>query len=103
MALLVFFAGAAGTRIVAANFGSSADGLGRFGLRRAGLILQILLLTRLAALDLARDLGQMLWLARTRSGARHSCMRTRRTNGTGRLGARLLGLRLLILLNLDVE
>src|SRR5882762_5974904 len=39
VAFFVFFAGAAGTWIVAADFRTGAHGLGRFGLRGAGLIL----------------------------------------------------------------
>jgi hypothetical protein len=57
VAFFVFFAGAAGTGIVAAYFGAGADGLGRFGLRGAGLILQIFLLALLASLDLSGDFG----------------------------------------------
>src|SRR5260370_15620275 len=64
----VFFAGAAGTGIVAADFGASTHGLRRFGLRGAGLILQIFLLALLAALDLPGDFREPLRL--TGCGAR---------------------------------
>ena len=60
VAFFVFFAGAAGTRVVAAYFGAGTDGLGGFGLRGAGLILQIFLLALLFALELAGDFGQAL-------------------------------------------
>src|SRR5579863_9875666 len=52
VALLVFFAGAAGARIVAPDFRAGANRLGGFGLRGAGLKLEILLLAALALLDL---------------------------------------------------
>jgi hypothetical protein len=73
VAFFVFFAAAAGTGIVAADFGCGADGLGRFGLRCAGLILQILLLALLFAIELARDIRQALrrGFLRTRSRAGH--------------------------------
>ena len=60
VAFFVFFAGAAGAGIVAADFGGGADGLGRFGLGGAGLILQVLLLALLFAIELARNVGQAL-------------------------------------------
>src|SRR5277367_3469074 len=69
VAFFVFFSGATRTRIVTPNFRADFDGLRRFRLRRARLILQILLLALLAALDLARDGGQMLLLAGARGGA----------------------------------
>src|ERR1700738_1180467 len=53
VAFFVFFAGAAGTLVVAADVCARADWLGRFGLRGAGLILQILLLALLFSLELA--------------------------------------------------
>src|SRR5258708_38438870 len=56
----VFFAGAAGAWVVAADFCAGTDWLGRFGLRGAGLILQIFLLALLLALELARGLGETL-------------------------------------------
>src|SRR3954463_1793664 len=49
----IFFAAAAGAGIVASDFGAGANGLGSFGLRRARLILELLLLALLAALDFA--------------------------------------------------
>ena len=61
MAFFVFFTGAAGAWVVATDFRASSYGLGRFGLRGAGLILQIFLLALLLALELARYLGQALW------------------------------------------
>src|SRR4051812_2100408 len=99
MTFLVFFTGAAGAWIVAADFSARAHGLGRFGLSWAGLILQIFLLTRLAALDLPRDFGKMLRLAGARGGTRggsvstHWMLRTRRL----RPGLRLWLLALLYL------
>jgi len=71
VAFFVFFAGAAGTLIVAADFCAGANWLRRFGLRGAGLILQIFLLALLLALELARDLGETLGsrFARTSGGA----------------------------------
>jgi len=60
MAFFVFLAGATGTRIVAANFCGGADGLGRFSLRRTGLILQIALLPGLLAFKFAGYGRQML-------------------------------------------
>src|SRR5271168_4429864 len=52
VALLIFFAAAAGARIVAAHFGSGADRLRLLGcLRGAGLQLHFLLLAALAAFD----------------------------------------------------
>ena len=65
MAFFVFFAGAAGARVVAAYFCAGAYGLGRFGLRGAGLILQIFLLALLLALELASHFGKALRLAVT--------------------------------------
>src|SRR5262249_24980670 len=58
VAFLVFFAGAAGAGIVAADFGAGADGLGRFGLSGAGLVLQFLFLALLTALHVAGEWGQ---------------------------------------------
>src|SRR5438046_2820375 len=66
VALLVFLPGAAGTRIVAPHFRANSYRLRRFGLRGAGLILQILLLTLLAAFDLARHSRQLLRFTCTR-------------------------------------
>src|SRR6267378_203426 len=63
VAFFVFFAGAAGAWIVAAYFGAGAYGLRRFGLRGAGLILQIFLLALLFALELASDFRETLRLA----------------------------------------
>ena len=60
VAFFVFFAGAAGAGIVAADFGAGADGFWRFGLRGAGLILQVFLLALLFAFELARYVGQTL-------------------------------------------
>src|ERR1700737_3637492 len=60
VAFFVFFAGAAGTLVVAADFCAGANWPGRFGLRGAGLILQIFLLALLLALELARDLWEAL-------------------------------------------
>jgi hypothetical protein len=57
VAFLVFLARTARARIVAADFRAGAHRLGRFGLRRAGLILQIFLLALLAAFDFTRDGG----------------------------------------------
>src|SRR5258708_26409731 len=70
VAFFVFFAGAAGTWVVAADFCAGANWLRRFGLRGAGLILQIFLLALLLALELARDLWQTLrrWFARASVG-----------------------------------
>src|SRR5712672_4283251 len=78
VAFFVFFAGAAGAWVVAAYFGAGADGLGGFGLRGAGLILQIFLLALLFALELASDFGKTLGLAftRTRGGAGYRGLRS---------------------------
>jgi hypothetical protein len=57
VAFLIFFPGTARARIVAAHFCARAHGLGRFGLRRTSLILQIFLLALLAAFDFTRDGG----------------------------------------------
>src|SRR5258708_32321747 len=67
----VFFAGAAGAWVVAADFCAGTDWLGRFGLRGAGLVLEIFLVALLLALELARDLGETLGsrFARTSGGA----------------------------------
>src|SRR5258708_21928390 len=65
VAFLVFFPRATRTRLVAPNFRARTDGLRSFRLRRPRLILQIFLLTLLAAFDFARDGRQMLRLART--------------------------------------
>src|SRR5882724_8339281 len=59
VALFVFFAGAAGARIVAANFGASAHGLRCFRLCRAGLILQFFFLALLFAFHCARERRQL--------------------------------------------
>src|SRR5215472_288873 len=55
VAFFVFFAGAAGARVVAADFGAGTDGLGCFGLPCAGLILQLFFLALLFALHVARE------------------------------------------------
>src|SRR5713101_2485788 len=95
VAFLVFFAGAARTGIIAADFGAGADGLGRFGLRGAGLILQIFLLALLAALDLPGDFRETLRLAccGARGGAGHGGLRAsgpwRRSTTAGRLRPKL--------------
>ena len=60
VAFFVFFAGAAGTGVVAADFGAGAHRFGRLGLRGAGLILQILLVALLFTFQLSRDIGQAL-------------------------------------------
>ena len=57
VAFFVFFAGAAGARIVAADFGAGADGLGRLGLGRASLILHFLFLALLLAFHFAGECG----------------------------------------------
>ena len=57
MTLLVFLTRAAGTGVIAADFGSNAHRFGSFGLGRAGLILQVLLAALLATLDLLCDGG----------------------------------------------
>ena len=54
VALLVFFPGAAGARIVAADFRGSASGFGRLDRRRASLELHLLLLAALLAFDFFR-------------------------------------------------
>src|ERR1700692_2803194 len=104
--LLIFLSRSAGTRIIAPNFRGGADGLGGFGLRRAGLILQVALLPGLLAFDFARDGRQMLRFAvaitrSSRRGASHGIARIRpwgpRWFGT------LLQLLRLSLLHLDVE
>src|SRR5882724_10545016 len=59
VALFVFFAGATGARIVAANFGASAHGLRRLSLCRAGLILQFFFLALLFAFHCARERRQL--------------------------------------------
>src|SRR5258708_6934905 len=69
VAFLIFLPRPARTRIVAADFRARANRLRSFGLRRPGLILQIFLLTLLAAFDFAGHGGQLLRLARTRRGA----------------------------------
>ena len=78
VAFFVFFAGAAGTWIVAADFRTGAHGLGRFGLRGAGLVLQILLLALLFALELACHFRQALRtrFARARRSAGDSGLRS---------------------------
>src|ERR1700744_4244826 len=75
VAFFVFFAAAAGAGVVAADFGGGADGLGRFDLGGAGLILQVLLLALLFAIELARDVGQTLrsGLVGASGGAGHCC------------------------------
>ena len=64
VALFVFFAGAAGAGIVAADFGAGADAFGGFGLSGAGLVLEILLGALLAAFDALLNFE----LLRTRAG-----------------------------------
>jgi hypothetical protein len=55
VALLVLLARAAGAGVVTPDFGARPDGLWGFGLGRAGLELQVLLVAALALLDLPRD------------------------------------------------
>src|SRR5712664_588991 len=64
----VFFAGAAGTGVVAPDLCAGAHGLGRFGLGGTGLILQIFLLALLFALELARYFRQTLRTRFARAG-----------------------------------
>src|SRR5260370_40410124 len=71
VAFLVFFPRATRTRLVAPNFRARTDGLRSFRLRRPRLILQIFLLTLLAAFDFALDGRQMLRLARPCRCASH--------------------------------
>src|ERR1700676_1817792 len=75
VALFVFFAGAAGAGVVAADFCAGAYGLRGFGLRGAGLILQIFLLALLFALKLARYFREAL-------RARFACARGGAGNGS---------------------
>src|SRR5437763_1504149 len=103
VAFLVFFAGAAGTRIVAPDFRASPNRLGRLSLGRASLILQIFLLTLLPALDLARDFRQVLRLTGARGSTSRGCVCARGTQLTRRLRPRLSLLRLFPLLNLNVK
>src|ERR1700733_10824030 len=58
VAFFVFFAAAARTGIVAADFGGGADGVWRFGLGGAGLVLQVMLLGLLFAVELSCYIGQ---------------------------------------------
>src|SRR5260370_18905763 len=86
VALLVLLPRAAGASIVAAHFCANLYGPRGFGLRGAGLILQILLLALLFALELAGDLGEIprRWFAGSRGGrARGNSIRTR-TRGLSR-------------------
>src|SRR6202030_1812981 len=63
VAFFVFFAGAARTWIVAADFGSGTDSLWWLRFRGARLILQIFLLALLFAFDLPGDFRETLrWL-----------------------------------------
>src|SRR5882757_2113107 len=110
VAFFVFFAGAAGAWIVAAYFGARANGLGSFGLRGAGLILQIFLLALLFALELARDFRETLRLAFAgpRGGAGYRGLRSARAASWKRRllrlgpGLHVVGMALR-LLHLDVE
>src|SRR6266446_1505624 len=104
VALFVLLAGAAGARFVAADLGAGAHGLGRFGLRGTGLILQIALVALLAALDFARNARQMLRLAGACGGAGDGriCTWAHRLRRRRGLACPLRG-RLLALLHLDVE
>ena len=68
MALLVFLARSARARIVAPHFGCGANRLWRFGLRRARLELQILLLALLPRLNLPRN--RRVWCRRIASRLR---------------------------------
>src|SRR5258708_5631910 len=72
VALLVFLARPARARIVAAYFRANLHRFWRFGLRGPGLILQIFLLTLLAALDFTRHGGLNLRLVCARAGAGHT-------------------------------
>jgi hypothetical protein len=103
--LLVFLSRSAGTRIIAPNFRGCSDGLGGFGLRRAGLILQIALLPGLLAFNFARDGRQMMRFAfaitrSSRRGASHGVSRI--WPGSRRFGT-LFQLLRLSLVDLDVE
>src|SRR5580704_8445890 len=110
VAFFVFFAGAAGAGIVAADFGAGADGLGGFGLRGAGLVLQLFLLALLFALHLAGELGQALRGRFAGAGGGSTGnggvgARARRLLRPSRLGGRSRPAlrRLLVLLDLNVE
>src|SRR6266446_1572499 len=101
VALLVFFPGPAGARIVAPHFCANPHRLRRLRLRGPGLILQIFLLALLAALDFARHSRQLLRSACTRGGAGcgSGCALRRGPRRLGPSGLR----RLLALLHLNVE
>src|SRR6267154_2656834 len=110
VAFFVFFAGAAGAWIVAAYFGAGADWLGSFGLRGAGLILQIFLLALLFALELAGDFRETLRLAfaGTRGRAGYGGLRSTRAASRKRRLLRVGASLQLVgmpfgLLHLDVE
>ena len=102
MTFLVFFAGAAGAGIVAADFSARAYWLGRFRLRRTRLILQIFLLALLTTFDLTRDLRKTLGFAGAGCSARSGGVSANRLQRTRRLGPGL-SLRLFALLHLDVK
>ena len=60
VAFFVFLAAAAGTGIVAADFGRGANRFWRLGLSGARLVLQVLLLALLFPIELASNVGQAL-------------------------------------------
>src|SRR5437660_6886576 len=101
VALLVFLPGPAGASIVPPHFRANSHRLWSFGLRGPGLILQILLLTLLAALDFARYRRQLLRFTCTRCCAcgRSGCALGRSPRRLGPSGLR----RLLALLHLNVD
>ncbi len=78
MAFFVFFPGATGTRIIAADFSAGANGLGRFRLRGSCLVLQFFLLALLLALHFAGESRQTRgrnWFFRARGGTGHGSLR----------------------------
>src|SRR5260370_18383283 len=86
VALLVLLPRAAGASIVAAHFCANLYGPRGFGLRGAGLILQILLLALLFSLELAGDLGEIprRWFAGSRVGPPPGNSIRPRTRGVSR-------------------
>src|SRR5260370_31165406 len=105
VAFLVFFPRSTRARIVAPHFRPRANGVRRFRLRGARLILQSFLLTLLSPLDFPRDGRQVLRLVSTRCSSACSDRISARTGWLGRR-RRLRGTlrrRLLALLHLNVE
>src|SRR5262249_21341269 len=84
VAFLVFLAGAAGARVIAANFCAGAYGLWSFGLCGTCLILQFFFLALLLALHFFCKGRKLSWSFRNACGGARGCSERTRWRRCGR-------------------